>query len=501
MKRFTCLFLLLPMLAGLWACNEETLVEPRQSGSIGGIIRYKTNLKPVSNAVARLSPTGLTVETDTTGAFRFPGVPVGKYTLQVTKAGCRNEVATVEAVAGVASETTLLLTGESNAAPTPTGRPFPADGTTALPTTVALRWKATDPENDLLTYDLTLYRQGTLFRTFTGLKADSLVLEGLTYGSNYTWQVVFRDAVNAVNGPVWSFSTRPFPAFAYVYARKVEGRYQIFTSNGSGEEIQLTRDGSNWRPVAGPATGSNRVQIAFLSNADTEQHLYVMDADGANLRRVTSVPVGGSLPTDLSFCWSPDGTRLLYPANDKLYSVRADGTGLTRVAQAPAGRFFTGCDWTSQGNRIAARTVGTGSLYDNRILLMTPEGKDTSTVLALKSRISNPVFSIDGTRLLFSLDRGSYQDEQGRQTDARLMLLDVKTRSLLDLSGEKNGSGESKAVGSNDLEPRFSPNGARIIFVNTDNTGTGPRRILTVGIDGKGREQAVASGEMPDWKQ
>ena len=30
----------------------------------------------------------------------------------------------------------------------------------------------------------------------------------------------------------------------------------------------------------------------------------------------------------------------------------------------------------------------------------------------------------------------------------------------------------SKAAGTNDLDPRFSPTGANLIFTNTDNTGT-----------------------------
>ena len=43
-----------------------------------------------------------------------------------------------------------------------------------------------------------------------------------------------------------------------------------------------------------------------------------MNIDGSNLRRVTTIPVSGLMPSDLSFCWSPDGTQLLYPSNNKL---------------------------------------------------------------------------------------------------------------------------------------------------------------------------------------
>ena len=245
-------------------------------------------------------------------------------------------------------------------------------------------------------------------QTLTGLTADSLVLKDLAYGTTYYWQVTVSDGVNTVTGKTWSFRTVPFPNVAYTFARRMGSRYQIFVSTDGTTAIQLTQSGNNWRPVVSP----NRQQIAFISNAETDLHLFVMNYDGSNLHRATTVPVAGLMPTDLSFCWSPDGTQLLYPGTNKLYVVNADGSGngLRVVAQAPYGRSFAGCDWTGQGDRIIARTTG-ASIYDNRFIVMSPQGKDTTTVLNKPaSRVGNPVFSITGKEALYTSDKDSLSE-------------------------------------------------------------------------------------------
>ncbi|KAA9340393.1 carboxypeptidase regulatory-like domain-containing protein [Larkinella humicola] len=492
MKRFTFYSLFALLLGSLWGCNEETLVEPTQQGSVYGRVKYNTNGKFAGQVLIRLSPSGRTAETDSSGLFQFDQVAVGRYTVQASKTGYREEVTTVEATPNVRTEVTIMLFEGPNKAPSAPIWVSPDSGNVWQKSSVTLKWKATDPEKDVLTYEINLLKGGVLSQKFTGIKADSLVLTGLSYGTAYSWQVIVRDGFNTVNGAVWSFNTHAFPSFSYVYVRRVENRYQLFTSNETGEAIQLTSSGNNWRPIFSP----NRLQIAFLSNAETDVHLYLMNRDGSNVRRVTSVPVRGLMPLDLSFCWSPDGTELLYPSNEKLYAVRTDGTGLRMVYQAPSGRFFAGCAWTSATKRIAVRTTSTGSVYDNRILLMSPEGKDTTTVFTTKSnRMSSPVFSVDGLKILYSLDKSGFQDEQGRQLDARIYTMDVKTKGIVDLS-----AATSKTAGTNDLEPRFSPNGAKVVFTSTDNTGTGEGKVMAIDTDGKSRTLLIDSAEMLYWR-
>ncbi|WP_375446134.1 carboxypeptidase regulatory-like domain-containing protein [uncultured Fibrella sp.] len=505
MKNLPVFSLLIALLLTVWGCTEELSVEPLQYGSVTGQVLSKKDGKPVSKAAVRLNPSGRTIQSDTLGRFRFDTILAGKYTLQASKEAFRDELMSVEVSGNYGTATVLYLVSE-NPLPTEPVLLSPAASVSTVATTATLKWKATDPNKDPLTYEVVVLREGNTvpMQTVTSLVADSLVLKNLAYGTTYYWQVTVSDGVNSVTGKMWSFRTAPFPDAPYTFARRVGGLYQIFVSTDGVNAIQLTQSGNNWRPVASPNSSLNKKQIAFISNVDTDLHLFVMNADGSNLHRVTNVPVAGLLPTDLAFCWSPDGTQLLYPGNNKLYVVNADGSGNGSrvVAQAPVGRTFAGCDWTPQGDRIVARTYGT-TIYDTRFVTLSPQGqgKDTLTIYTrVGGRVGNPVFSITGQEVLFSYDRIAYQNEQGRQLNAQLALLAVAARSI---PRDFMADGTAKPAGTNDLEPRFSPNGSKIIFTNISNTGTGEATVMTIDFDGKtaqARTALIKSAEMAYWR-
>ncbi len=504
MKFIVYYFLFFISVVSLWSCNEDIFVDPVQLTSIRGRVLYNASQQPARNALVTLSPTSRVVGTDSSGFFRFDSVLVGGYTIQAAKAGYVTQVATVSATVESSPLITILLVDDKtqNRPPTTPTLVSPALNSTAQSTTLTLKWSSTDPNRDTLTYNVLLYRAGSATPTssYTGLTADSVIVSGLEYNTTYLWQVIASDKINTVNGPVWSFQTGSYPDYSYVFARRMNGQFQLFGATAAGAVSQLTYNGSNWRPIISP----NRQRIAFISNTDTELQLYVMNMDGSNRQQVTSVPIAGLSAADLSFCWSPDGTQLLYPSNDRLYAVRTDGTGLRTVAMASSGRIWAGCDWTPQGNRIAARTTGT-SLYDNELSVFNSDGSSARTVYTRRAaRVGNPVFSINGQQLLFSADSTDFQNEQGRQLDARIYRLNLVSGVIADLSqnqlinSAQNLAG--KAAGTNDLDPRYSPTGASVIFTNTDNTGIGQRNVYTADADGKNRRLLLSQAEMPYWR-
>ena len=75
-------------------------------------------------------------------------------------------------------------------------------------------------------------------------------------------------------------------------------------------------------------------RIAFVSNRDGYQRIYVMDADGGNLALLSSRTKKGYTPS-----WSPDGTKIAFMDSENgIFTVRADGTRATRVVGHPRWR-------------------------------------------------------------------------------------------------------------------------------------------------------------------
>ncbi len=483
----------------LQACNEDIYVEPQVYGSVRGKVVYDVSRLPAANVLVKVTSTGYSTETDSGGNFRFDSLLVDDYTIQADANGYLATNVPVKVMEDRVQNVTLYLKDDAvqGRPPSAPATPLPLPGTQNVGTSVILKWKATDPNRDTLRYDVLFFREGESNPKpiAVDLTVDTLVVPNLIYNTTYYWQVTAKDRTASTNGPVWSFRTAPFPDFNYIFARNIGGQFQLFAGTERTTPFQVTSVGSNFRPIMSP----NREQIAFISNVQTEPHLYIMNRTGEQLRRVTTIPIAGLSLLDLSFCWSPDGTQLLYPSNDKLYAVRTDGTGLRVVAQTSAGRFFAGCDWTEQGNLIVARTTGS-NLYDNEFVLISPENGSSTPIFTRKqSRFSNPHFSVTGQEVLFSLDLGGVQFQDSRQLNARLHLLTIATGALANIS-------DNKPDGINDLEPRFSPNGATILFTSTDNTNQGVRNVYTTTTQqpsnniGRPRTLITSQGEMPSWR-
>lgn len=65
--------------------------------------------------------------------------------------------------------------------------------------------------------------------------------------------------------------------------------------------------------------------IAFIGRT-TNNEIYIMGADGANIKRITNNYLHKSFVS-----WSPDGTRLAFTANGQIYLVNVDGSGLKQL--------------------------------------------------------------------------------------------------------------------------------------------------------------------------
>jgi Tol biopolymer transport system component len=114
-----------------------------------------------------------------------------------------------------------------------------------------------------------------------------------------------------------------------------------------GEPIhdpQVSPDGRSIAVTLMDNSGRGKLQTA----------IFVLDADGGNLRRVTPTRLNAGNPD-----WSPDGERIVFNSSFEgqgpveIYTVHPDGTGLRRVRPEPRRSYSFEPVWSPDGTRIA----------------------------------------------------------------------------------------------------------------------------------------------------
>ena len=503
--RLRLLFALFTTLAfGLSACEEES-VEPIRFGTIEGTVFDARTNRPLANVSISTNPATGSYVTDALGHFSIADVPTGQVGVTARKTDYNPITATLTVNEG--QNTPISIQLEKPAAATPPGapsRPDPATGSASQPTELPLSWHPTNAaKGDSLRYDVVLYEGNNINQRnlLTNSKDTTVLATGLLYNTTYYWQVTVRNPAGAIaRGTVWSFQTKALPDNRYLYARTVGGNTDIYSSNETG--ANLVRLTSAMTVETAPQLSPNRDLVAYTSNANGQYQLYSMNRDGSNQRRITTLAVEGYHNFGVGYRWSPDGAQLIYAHYDQLYRINRDGTGLMLLATAPSGRHFRECDWTTQnGGRLVVQTIGVNP-SDSEITLYNVDGSNPVVLVGnLPGRIDSPSFSIDGRTVLYSRDVSGVTLPNGRQLDAHIFAQRIDGSSTVDITaGTGSGNPGSKATGTNDIMPRYSPDGFRMIFVNRANDDLGPPDIWVADLDGRNRAKLLSNGFLPDWK-
>ncbi len=487
--------LLISLILRLWlsACREDTIT-PETFGSVFGEVLVDTDNVPLPGASISTNPPTSTFLTDSAGRFAIENISTGTYTLRVEKEGFNTRLENVAIFDEQTSSVVIRLEPDTleNEAPLIPILVSPANASTDQLVDLTLTWSASDPDEDQLTYEVFLFHanQNQAESIASNLNDTTLQLTGLDYGVTYFWQVEVSDGKEQVLGEVWSFSTQTLPDLRFLYARETNGNYQIFASNQQDITIPLSNgNASAWRPRMSPT----RDKVAYLSNEGIEAQLYIANRDGSDPLQLTSIPVAGFNNLELDFCWSPDGSQLLYMNNSRLYLINRDGTGLSEIATAPLGHTFTECDWTANNNLLLARLTGSDP-YTSRIFTLDLTGNFQQLVANDDpGGLGGGMFSIDGNAVLYTRDVSGFEAPDGRQLNSRIFIKNLASQSTIDLSVDKPD-------GTNDLDPRYAPDGASVIFVNTNNDGISPKSIWRVDLDGSNRELLFENAEMPEWR-
>jgi TolB protein len=88
--------------------------------------------------------------------------------------------------------------------------------------------------------------------------------------------------------------------------------------------------GHSWQPAQAAFPGANG-KFVFTSDRDGKHAIYVMNADGSGVTRLTFSP-----DDDFQPAWSPDGSRIAFVGGTDvkigIFAVNADGGGVTLLA-------------------------------------------------------------------------------------------------------------------------------------------------------------------------
>ena len=480
----------------LFSCSKE-IIEDTGLGTVKGRVLKEITFEPLANAKVSASPNASTVFTDSLGNFVMENVPSGTYSFQAQKEDyiAKFEGGTVITNSIIMIDFKLKKVEIINTPPKIPELITPTDNAIDQPLSINLTWKSSDVDaSDVLKYTITLLNDSNnVVQTFSDITATNYNLTNLSYATKYYWQVSVSDGTNpSVVSVVSTFKTAIFPNARFLFTRKINGNNIIFTANDTGNELQITSSSSNcYRPRKN--TQINR--IAFIKSDGAQEHIYTMKPDGTDLLKITnSVPINGFNLNYMNFSWSGNGSKIIYPNFDKLYQINADGSGLAQIYQATFGRFISECDWSNDGTLIALKMNDING-YNAEIIVIDMSGNLIKTVLTgLPGAAGSLHFSVNNMKLIFTRDISGYQAPDYRQLDTNIFMYNLLSDTTTQLAVEKPS-------GTNDLDVRFSPNEAEVIFMNTSNDGVSTRYVqkYTLGVSST-RTTLYTNAMMPDWK-
>jgi TolB protein len=193
-----------------------------------------------------------------------------------------------------------------------------------------------------------------------------------------------------------------------------------------------------------PAWSPDGTRIAFCSSRSSHPtlRLYVMNADGSDVIRLSDAASGGG---DCFPRWSPDGTDIAFTSdrsgNRDIWLMGADGSDPRQLTRDTANDGFF-VSWSPGGDSIAFMSDRTG---DPEIYVTAIDGREPRRVTDRQGFDGSPAFSPDGRTVAFVSTRGG-------SSQIWLMAGDgSEARALTDLPGNQG-------------DPFWAPDGGRLYF-------------------------------------
>ncbi len=185
----------------------------------------------------------------------------------------------------------------------------------------------------------------------------------------------------------------------FVTVRHGIGNAEIYTSDLDGSDLdRLTTNGDMdvW-----PTWSPDGSQIAFISNRDGDNDLFVMNVDGLNQTNISNTTAHEWSPD-----WSPDGTQIVFSSNRspgdlQIYLTTPDGMRGTRLTNTFPDNWSP--RWSPDGSEIlfvSSRDDPWGDVW-----VMDQFGTNQRRLTTYAGPDGDPDCSPDGTQIVFSSGR------------------------------------------------------------------------------------------------
>ena len=266
------------------------------------------------------------------------------------------------------------------------------------------------------------------------------------------------------------------------------GRNEIYVMNADGSDVrQVTLDGGvspDWGPPVRedgtpvpPTTSAAEITqirdpIVFTSNRDGTEEIYMMSADGPSQVNLTRNPGRDSSPS-----WSPDGGKITFLAhrdgNGEIYIMNADGSNQIRLTYTSA--YENTPSWSPDGNTIAflSRRDGNREIY-----VMNTDGSNQVRLTNNTRDDFMSSWSPDGSKIAFTSIRDG-------NSEVYVMNADGANQVRL-----TNSPGV-------DSSPLWSPDGRSFVF-QSDRDGN--FEIYVMDADGANQVR-ITNNSTDDWSQ
>lgn len=260
-------------------------------------------------------------------------------------------------------------------------------------------------------------------------------------------------------------SVAPHKVGAIAFVSDREGYGQLYVVRADGLEVKrLTHFVGR---VAHPSWSPDGQRITFVSDHKQGPRVFVIEVERGTTTAVTHASGDYRHPI-----WSPDGRRIAFASTQVgvggIYMVNADGSGLRSLTRALGSDFYEGFDWSPDGRILAVVLRRDGEIY----LVDVDTGLARRLTTGARAASYPVAWSPDHRRIAYV---------SSRHGNHVVYVTDIDGTALIKMTGDAAHDGAYGVA--------WSPDGRRLAFTSDRDGRPG---IFTMNANGEHQRRLVA---------